>query len=174
MRLCRVHCSPAEGKDSVYRIWGTGGEGGLQTEHRCETDESLEIAPFELLPAGVRKALNASVPAEGRGEEDKSPHGLKPILLPPAFCCPSSVFCPPFFVLPRCRAITGRGGPPWPPSFCPRLPQRQPRIHGGCRCGRADTGVCPYGKPGPRRRRCRTITSSRRAPQVNSLVKLLM
>ena len=69
MRLRRVHCSPAGGKDGVYRIWGTGGEGGLRTKHRCETNESAEIAPFELLPAGTRNALNASVPAEGRAEE---------------------------------------------------------------------------------------------------------
>jgi hypothetical protein len=69
LRLRRVHCSLAEGKDGVYRIWGTGGEGDLDTKHRCETDESLEIASFELLPAGIRNALNALVPAEGRAEE---------------------------------------------------------------------------------------------------------
>jgi hypothetical protein len=69
MGLRRVHYSAAGGKDSVYRIWGAGGEGGLQTKHRGETDEFPEIAPFELLPVGTRKALNASVRAEGRGEE---------------------------------------------------------------------------------------------------------
>jgi hypothetical protein len=65
------------GKDRVYRIWGTAGEGGLHRKRRCETNEFLEIAPLELLPAGTGKALNASVPAEGHGEEDKGPHGLK-------------------------------------------------------------------------------------------------
>jgi hypothetical protein len=64
---------PSQGqRGSVYRIWGTGG-GGLQTQHYSETDEFPEIASFELLPAGTREALNASVPAEGRAEEDKSP-----------------------------------------------------------------------------------------------------
>jgi hypothetical protein len=37
--------------------------------HRCESDESPRIALFELFPVGTHKALNASVPAEGRGEE---------------------------------------------------------------------------------------------------------
>jgi hypothetical protein len=69
MGLRRVHYSAAGGKDSVYRIWGAGGEGGLQTKHRGETDEFPEIAPFELLPVGTRKALNASVRAEGRGRK---------------------------------------------------------------------------------------------------------
>jgi hypothetical protein len=68
-RLCRVHCSPAGGKGSVYRVWGIGGEDRLHREDRCKTDEFPEVAPFELLSAGTRKALNASVPAEGRGEE---------------------------------------------------------------------------------------------------------
>jgi hypothetical protein len=69
MDLRWVDCSPAGGEDSVYRIWATGGEGDFDVKHRCERDKFLEIGPFELLSAGTRKALNASVPAEGRGEE---------------------------------------------------------------------------------------------------------
>jgi hypothetical protein len=38
-------------------------------KHGCETDKFLEIGPFELLPAGTHKALNASVAAEGRAAE---------------------------------------------------------------------------------------------------------
>ncbi len=84
MRLRRVHCSPSGGKDSVCRIWGTGGEGGLHTKHRGETDESPEIAPFEVLPAGTHKALNASVPAEGRAEEiGRLPRFARNDMLPP-------------------------------------------------------------------------------------------
>jgi hypothetical protein len=37
--------------------------------HRCESDEFLEVTVFELLPAGTHKALNVSVPAEGRGRK---------------------------------------------------------------------------------------------------------
>ncbi len=87
MRLRRVHCSPARDKDSVYRILGTGGEGGLHTKHRCETDEFPEIAPSELLPAGTRKALNAWVPAEGRaGEIGRLPRFARNDMLPRAAC----------------------------------------------------------------------------------------
>ncbi len=75
MRL-RLALLPAGGKDSVSGIWDTRGEGGRHMKHRCETDEFLEIAPIELLPAGIRKALNASVPAGGRAEEDKRAHGV--------------------------------------------------------------------------------------------------
>ncbi len=67
MTLSRGNCSPAGGKDSVYRTWGTGG-GGLHMKHRGETNEFLEIAPYELFSAGTHKAPNASAPAEGRGE----------------------------------------------------------------------------------------------------------
>jgi hypothetical protein len=67
MRFRQGRCPPAGDKDGVYRIWGTGGEGGLHRKRRCETNEFLEIAPLvELLSAVTRKALNASVRAEGR------------------------------------------------------------------------------------------------------------
>lgn len=35
----------------------------------CETYDFLEIGPFEWLPAGIHKALNALIPAAGRAEE---------------------------------------------------------------------------------------------------------
>ena len=87
MRPRRVHCSPAEGKDSVYRIWGTGGEGGLQTRHQCEIDEFPEIAPFELLPAGIRKALTHRFrPKAGAEEIGRLPRFARNGMLPRAAC----------------------------------------------------------------------------------------
>ncbi len=68
MKLRGVSLPPGGDKYSVYRIWGADGEGGLQMKHCCEADGLLEIAPFELFPAGIHKALNAAVPAGGRPE----------------------------------------------------------------------------------------------------------